>query len=126
MLAHARLQTIIRCSCRAVAETFYVGTLGLPLIRRTFNGLIVDCGGTDLCLCEDKDIQLSGHAVAGFAVADIAAAVADLMASGVHLERIEGMRQDDSGVAIAPDGSGVGWFRDPDGNFLSVVQYACG
>ena len=29
-----------------------------------------------------------------------------------------------NGMLLTPDGSKVGWFRDPDGNLLSVVQFS--
>jgi hypothetical protein len=47
-----------------------------------------------------------------------------LMERGVSLERIAGLSLDSTGVLTTPDGAKVAWFRDPDGNLLSVVQYA--
>lgn len=38
--------------------------------------------------------------------------------------RYDGVEQDGRGVWSAPDGSKVAWFLDPDGNNLSVVQFA--
>jgi hypothetical protein len=42
---------------------------------------------------------------------------------GVHFERYPGMPQDESGVWTTPDGSSVAWFKDPDGNVLSLTQF---
>jgi hypothetical protein len=42
---------------------------------------------------------------------------------GVGLERFAGFPHDSEGVLTTPDGAKVAWFRDPDGNLLSVVQY---
>jgi hypothetical protein len=44
------------------------------------------------------------------------------------MERFPGIPHDESGVFVTPDGARVAWFRDPDGNLLSVVQYVreCG
>ncbi len=53
----------------------------------------------------------------------IEAVVDALVARGLAMERFPGFPQDDSGVFVTPDGARVAWFRDPDGNLLSVVQY---
>jgi hypothetical protein len=42
---------------------------------------------------------------------------------GVSLERFTGLSHDSNGTLTTPDGAKVAWFRDPDGNLLSVVQY---
>ena len=60
----------------------------------------------------------------GFAVDDVGAVAEALAAKGVALERFDGFAHDAHGVWRAPDGTHVAWFRDPDGNLLSVVQYA--
>ena len=43
---------------------------------------------------------------------------------GVRWERVPHLPQDGSGVVETPWGAKVVWLRDPDGNFLSIVQYA--
>jgi hypothetical protein len=47
-----------------------------------------------------------------------------LVDRGVNLERTAGLPHDAAGILSTPDGALVAWFRDPDGNLLSVVQYA--
>jgi hypothetical protein len=41
----------------------------------------------------------------------------------VRFERFEGFPQDDLGVCTFPDGARVAWFKDPDGNTLSLTQF---
>jgi hypothetical protein len=53
---------------------------------------------------------------------DIVATIRALREAGVMFERYEGMAQDEDGVWIAPGGSRVAWFVDPDGNVLSLQQ----
>ena len=43
---------------------------------------------------------------------------------GGGFERIAGLPLDAAGILTTPDGAQVAWFRDPDGNLLSMVQYA--
>jgi hypothetical protein len=45
------------------------------------------------------------------------------MRRGVTPERYSLMNQDAGGVWQAPSGARVEWFRDSDGNLLSVAQY---
>jgi predicted enzyme related to lactoylglutathione lyase len=68
--------------------------------------------------------QPSAHTVLGFAVDDFDAVAEALAERGVATERFAGFAQDARGAWTAPDGARVLWFRDPDGNLLSVVQYA--
>jgi hypothetical protein len=41
---------------------------------------------------------------------------------GVVFQRYEGMKQDELGIWLSPGGSQVCWFKDPDGNILSLSQ----
>ena len=65
------------------------------------------------------------HTIFGFAVADIGAVVASLAAKGVVFNCYPGFGQDERGVWTAPDKSvRVAWFKDPDGNVLSVTEFS--
>jgi len=57
-------------------------------------------------------------------VADIAATVRDLTGRGVVFLRYDGMDQDENGIWTTPGGDKVAWFADPDGNVLSLTQFA--
>ena len=124
MLAAARLQTIVWTSRTAEAERFYGNVLGLPLKGRSHGALLYDVGGSELRVSPIPATAPSAHTVVGFAVADLDAVMAALTARGVHWERFPGLPQDGSGVLRTSEGARVAWFRDPDGNLLSIVQYA--
>jgi catechol 2,3-dioxygenase-like lactoylglutathione lyase family enzyme len=124
MLAASMLQTIVWTSRVAEAEKFYSGVLGLPLKGKSHGALIYDVGGSDLRVSPVPATQPSAHTVLGFAVTNLKAVVRLLMERGVSLERIAGLSLDSTGILTTPDGAKVAWFRDPDGNLLSVVQYA--
>ena len=123
MLAHSRLQTIILTSRIAEAERFYTDVLGLRLRRHSNGHLIFDVGGSDLTLGRVPSTQPSEHTVAGFAVNDLDGVVTELTRRGTTWQRIPGVSHDERGIAITPDGDRVVWFRDPDGNLISIVQY---
>ncbi len=124
MLAAAKLQAIIWTSRIDEAEKFYSNVLGLPLKGKSQGALIYDVDGGDLRVSPVPTTTPSEHAVLGFAVSDVCYVVAELSGRGVRFERFPGFPHDDLGILKTPEGAKVGWFRDPDGNILSVVQYA--
>jgi catechol 2,3-dioxygenase-like lactoylglutathione lyase family enzyme len=124
MLADSQLQTIVWTSRLAEAEKFYSQVLGLPLKTKSHGALLYSVGGGDLRVSPVPATQPSAHTVLGFAVPDIRTAVDTLAARAVILERFAGFPHDPLGILTTPDGAQVAWFRDPDGNLLSIVQYA--
>jgi hypothetical protein len=98
--------------------------LGLPLQGKSHGALIYDVGGSDLRVSPVPATQPPAHTVLGFAVTNLRAVVELLQDRGVSLERFAGFAHDSTGILRTPDGAEVAWFRDPDGNLLSVVQYA--
>lgn len=123
MLTHSKLQSIIWTSRIAEAETFYREALGLALRTRSDGALVFDVGGGDLRVAPVPSTAPGEHTVLGFAVADVDSVIAWLSSRGVVFERFEGFAHDENGAVISPDGARVAWFRDPDGNVLSVVQF---
>jgi catechol 2,3-dioxygenase-like lactoylglutathione lyase family enzyme len=124
MLASSRLQTIIRSARIPEAEKFYGAILGLPLKSKSHGALVYQVGGSDLRVSPVPSTQPSAHTVLGFAVPDIGTVIASLRKCGVTLETFAALPHDADGVLTTPEGAKVAWFRDPDGNLLSIVQYA--
>jgi catechol 2,3-dioxygenase-like lactoylglutathione lyase family enzyme len=124
MLATSKLQTIIWTSRVEEAAQFYCGVLGLRRKGRSDGARVFNVGGSDLRLSPVPSTQPTVHTVVGFAVSDLSVVITSLRAHGVKFERFPGFSQDDNGVLKTPDGAKVAWFRDPDGNLLSIVQYA--
>lgn len=123
MLSEAQLQSITLTSDIDRAETFYRDTLGLRLRTKSDGALVFDVGGGELRVSPVPATQPSEHTVLGFSVPDVETIVLSLSRRGVGFERFDGFPHDDIGILTTPDGSRVAWFRDPDGNLLSVVQY---
>jgi len=126
MLADAKLQTIILTSRIAEAEIFYRDTLGLTLQEISDGALVFDVGGGDLRVSPVPVTEPSEHTVAGFSVDDADAAVKEMSDRGIAFERFDGFPHAENGTITSPDGARVAWFRDPDGNLLSVVQFRRG
>jgi catechol 2,3-dioxygenase-like lactoylglutathione lyase family enzyme len=123
VLTHSKLQSIIWTSRIAEAEAFYRDVLGLRLRTRSDGALVFDVGGGDLRVAPVPSTTPSEHTVMGFAVSDVDSVIASLSARGVVFERFAGFPHAANGTVISPDGARVAWFRDPDGNILSVVQF---
>lgn len=124
MLSHSRLQAIVWTSSIAQAEPFYTGVLGLQLRRHSNGNLIYDVGGSDLTVGHVPSTRPSAHTVMGFAVDDLEAEMAQLANRGITWERFNGLPHDEQGVVVTSGGDRVAWFRDPDGNLISIVQFS--
>lgn len=108
----------------ARAKEFYRDTLGLRLVSEEPPfALVFDAHGIMLRLGMGKQVPAGVGTVLGWEVPDIAAAVRDLQQAGVHFERYEQMKQDELGIWTTPTGARVAWFRDPDGNILSISEH---
>jgi catechol 2,3-dioxygenase-like lactoylglutathione lyase family enzyme len=104
------------------ARRFYRDVLGLALESEDKFALTFDAAGTMLRVQIVDDLDAAPYTVLGWSVPDIAAAVKELVERGVSFERYAFMEQDPSGVWTAPSGARVAWFKDPDGNTLSITQ----
>lgn len=104
------------------AAAFYRDKLGLT-VTESMIGLDVELPDGHLFIYPKENHEPATFTVLNFRVADIDAAVAELEAAGIRLERYDGMPQDEKGVMRASAGMGpdIGWFTDPAGNILSVT-----
>lgn len=102
------------------AKAFYVDTLGLTLVEDSPFALVLRAGQVALRATIVQDLDPQPFTVLGWQVPDVHETARRLAAAGVEFQRYEGMEQDDAGVWTAPDGTPVAWFRDPDGNTLSL------
>jgi catechol 2,3-dioxygenase-like lactoylglutathione lyase family enzyme len=124
MLSHAKLQSIIWTSRIAEAEQFYSNILGLRLNGRSHGALVYDVGGSELRVSPVPSTEATPHTVLGFSVDDFLAVQQAMTSRGIQWECFPGFPHDGQGALRLPDGTQVAWFRDPDGNLLSIVQYA--
>ena len=108
----------------ARAKEFYLDTLGLLLLSEEPPfALVFEANGIMLRLGMGKELPQARGTVLGWQVPDIAAAVKDLEQAGVRFERYDFMKQDELGIWTAPTGAKVAWFKDPDGNILSLSEH---
>ena len=124
MLTNSKLQSIIWTSRIDEAEKFYCDSLGLVMKNKSDGALVLDVGGSDLRISPVPSTTPTEHTVLGFSVPDVDRIVAMLTDRGIVFERFNGFPHEPNGTLTTPDGSRVAWFRDPDGNLLSIVQFS--
>lgn len=123
MLGKQTLIAFVATADGARARQFYEGTLGLSLVSDDPFALVFDANGTTIRLQKVADFKPQPFTALGWAVGDIHAVVAALKQKGVACERFAGMGQDEHGVWASPSGAHVAWFKDPDGNLLSLTEF---
>ena len=107
------------------ARAFYEQTLGLECISADPFALVFNAHGTMLRVAnvaEVKDFRPPPFTILGWQVTDVSDTIGDLVKKGVRFERFPGMEQDAKGIWKSPTGAKVAWFKDPDGNILSISQ----
>ena len=107
----------------ARARRFYRDKLGLRLLSEDGFALVFDAHGTMLRVTIVKEVRAADYTVLGWQVPDIVAAAKRLREAGVQPQRYPGMSQDEHGIWTSPSGARVAWFKDPDGNTLSITQF---
>jgi catechol 2,3-dioxygenase-like lactoylglutathione lyase family enzyme len=122
MLLGAELVAFVSTTEIGRARRFYEDLLELRLVEETPYALVFDCGGTTLRVTAVGELDPVPQTVLGWRVSDAREAVLKLAARGVAVERFDEFEQDQDGIWEAPGGSLVAWFKDPDGNLLSLTQ----
>lgn len=123
MLNHAKVVAFVATSSAESARSFYAQTLGLRLVLEDDFALVFDANGVMLRVQKVQEHTPPAYTVLGWDVADIHASVKELLARGVSCEGYEWLAQDEAGVWTAPSGAQIAWFKDPDGNTLSLTQF---
>lgn len=120
----AKAMAFIVTRDRDRAKAFYGNVLGFNLTHEDGFAAVFDMNGTMLRISTVKDHVAPPHTVLGWEVPDIAAAVKALRDKAVTFNVYEGFGQDELGIWTSPEGSSkVAWFKDPDGNVLSLAQF---
>jgi catechol 2,3-dioxygenase-like lactoylglutathione lyase family enzyme len=103
---------------------FYEDVLGVVVVRESPEGITYRSGDSVFVLYPTQFAGTAQHTLGGFLVRDIEAEVAALRAKGVIFEEYDspGLKTENGIATLGQDK--VAWFRDPEGNILSLAQIA--
>ncbi|WP_303831243.1 VOC family protein [Asticcacaulis taihuensis] len=107
------------------ARAFYEGILGLTVFSRDEYALVLRSGSTLIRLTKPPQLHVAPYTVFGFQVTNIDDKVFAMTALDIKFELYDwlGAAQTPHGVWTAPGGDKVAWFKDPDGNLLSISEH---
>lgn len=122
-LSTSTIATFIAVNDAKASRDFYENKLGLTFLSEDDFGIMLDANGTTLRIQKGVEFTPQQFTVLGWHVTDIEAAKADLESRGVTFEQYPWMPPDSNGIMSFPGGARVAWFKDPDGNVLSLDQF---
>jgi len=123
MLGSTNIVAFIPIKDSEKSRAFYEGVLGLRFVKDDGFALVFDANGIMVRAAKMKDFTPAQFTVLGWQVSNIESVVRDLSGKGLHFEIFGFFKQDQLGIWTAPTGDKVAWFKDPDGNILSVSQH---
>ena len=123
MLASAKMVGFVPTKDSKKARSFYEGKLGFQFVSDDQYALVVRAGGSTIRVGKAQDFTPAPYTVLGWEVQDIEGVVAWLKERGVVCEKYPFIQDQESGIWTTPAGDKVAWFKDPDGNVLSVGQH---
>jgi predicted enzyme related to lactoylglutathione lyase len=122
MLSDKKLKAFVPTTNPKLARAFYKGVLGLTLLSEDNYALEFDANGTLLRVTIVQEFKPQSFTILGWNVSDIHEVIKSLNKKGIECNKYDFLEQDNSGVWISPGGSKVAWFKDPDGNVLSLTE----
>jgi catechol 2,3-dioxygenase-like lactoylglutathione lyase family enzyme len=123
MLAKGKMAGFVITKDYDQSRAFYEGKLGFEFVSLDQFALVVKVGGHHIRISKAPNFTPLQSTVLGWEVGDVEAVVAWLAERGVATEKYPFVQDKDRGIWTTPDGNKVAWFKDPDGNVLSVSQH---
>jgi catechol 2,3-dioxygenase-like lactoylglutathione lyase family enzyme len=108
------------------SREFFETTLGLELVSEDAFALVFDAHGISLRVADVSSIEgfrPAPFTILGWTVRNIDSTVGELTRRGVRFEHFTGMNQDQAGIWTSPSKARIAWFKDPEGNVLSLTEY---
>jgi catechol 2,3-dioxygenase-like lactoylglutathione lyase family enzyme len=123
MLASSKIVGFVPTRDSKAAREFYEGKLGFRFVSDDQFALVMMAGDTMIRIAKAKDFTPAPYTVMGWEAQDIEPLVRWLASRGVAFEKYPFIQDQELGIWTAPGGDKVAWFKDPDGNVLSVSQH---
>lgn len=124
MLTDKKVKAFVITTDAVAAKKFYGEILGFKFLSEDDYGLEFEMNNALLrvSVTSLENAEPQKNTVLGWCVPDIYETVEFLKSKGINLERYSFLQQDENGVWNAESGTKVAWFKDPNGNLLSIDQ----
>ena len=122
MLADKKLKAFVATTKPGEAKAFYNNILGLKFLSEDEFALEFQANETVLRIAIVQEFKPQPFTVLGWDIDDIVSTIKSLNSKNIFCEKYGFLQQDHLGVWTAPNGSKVAWFKDPDGNVLSLTE----
>jgi catechol 2,3-dioxygenase-like lactoylglutathione lyase family enzyme len=123
MLAASRMLGFVPTKNSKAARDFYEEKLGFEFVSEDQFALVVRAGENTVRIAKGANFTPAQYTVLGWEVKDIEAVVGWLAQRGVSFEKYPFVQDQERGIWTTPNGDKVAWFKDPDGNVLSLSQH---
>jgi catechol 2,3-dioxygenase-like lactoylglutathione lyase family enzyme len=123
MLGSSNIVAFVPTRDAKKARAFYEGVLGLRFVKDDGFAMVLDANGIMIRVAKVNELTPAQFTILGWQVSGIENIVRGLQKKGVHFEIYGFFKQDELGIWTTPTGDKVAWFKDPDGNVLSVSQH---
>lgn len=123
MLASGKMVGFVPTRDYDKARAFYEGKLGFDFVSLDQYALVMSVGGHKIRIAKVPNFSPLQGTILGWEVEDIGSVATWLRDRGVNLEKYPFAQDRELGIWTAPTGDKVAWFKDPDGNILSVSQH---
>lgn len=122
MLVDKKLKAFVPTVKPAEAKSFYKDILGLKFLSEDKYAMEFEANGTLLRVISVPELTPHQFTALGWNVEDITSIIKLLNEKNVFCEKYNFLEQDDLGIWTSPSGAKVAWFKDPDGNILSLTE----
>jgi len=123
MLGSTNIVAFVPTQDPTKARAFYEGVLGLRFVKDDGFATVLDANGIMVRVAKVPQFTPAQFTILGWEVADIRKTVESLQEKGIRCEKFGFLEQDELGIWTAPAGDKVAWFKDRDGNILSISQH---
>src|SRR5262245_16662850 len=123
MLNSSKMIGFVLTSDAKRARNFYVDVLGFKFKSEDQFALVIETEENMIRISPVKDLTPAQHTVLGWEVRQIEKVASHLKERGVAFENYPWLKHNHLGIWESPSGDRVAWFKDPDGNLLSISQH---
>jgi catechol 2,3-dioxygenase-like lactoylglutathione lyase family enzyme len=124
MLISGKLVGFLMTTNYDKARAFFESKLGFEFVSLDQFALVMSSGENHIRITQSPPFEPLQRTVLGWEVADVEAVVKSLRDRGVITEKYPWVADQDLGIWTTPNGDKVAWFKDPDGNLLSLSHHA--